>query len=104
VRGRQKVFAAHNDALAEGLMPDSDGYFAYVDKFIGGRSPTKTTTYVPKSGGGGSVKLTAAQYKAATDGSLVWNFGPKKGEPLGAAEYARRLLAQRQQGLLDKLD
>jgi hypothetical protein len=104
-RGRNKVFAAHKDALVEGLTPDSDEYFAHVNEFVRGRRPTKTTTtFVSKHGGAATVRLTVAQHKAATDVSLVWEHGPKKSEPLGVAEYARRLMIQKQQGLLDKLN
>jgi hypothetical protein len=107
-RGRAKVFAAHNDALSEGHTPDSDSYFDHVNKFVGGRNTARASRngIDPKdfSGRGPTVKLSAAQYKAATDGSLVYNSGPKRGQPLGVTEYARRLLAQKQQGLLDKLD
>lgn len=36
------------------------------------------------------VSLSAGEVERATDGSLVWNTGPKKGEPIGTTEYARR--------------
>jgi chromosome segregation ATPase len=104
VSGRAKVIAAHHDAIANEIVADTDAYFEHVEKFVSGRSPARTTTYVSKVGGAGTVRLTAAQVRAANDGTLIFNTGPNKGKPIGNAEMARRLMIQKQQGLLDKLD
>jgi len=51
------------------------------------------------SGGGPAViKLTPGEARAATDGSIVWNSGPSKGEPIGVKEYARRKSIMMKQG------
>ena len=36
------------------------------------------------------VKMTKREYELATDGSLTWETGPNRGQPLGVAEYLRR--------------
>jgi hypothetical protein len=92
-RGRSKVLAAHSDAIAEGMTPDTYAYFAHINRFVGGRGGTQGQQKASYGSRGPTVKLTAEQYKAATDGSLTYNSGPKRGQPLGPAEYARRILA-----------
>jgi hypothetical protein len=107
-RGRAKVFAAHNDALSEGHAPDSDSYFDHVNKFVGGRSPAKMSPNERAAQMYGSrgpkVHLTKGEYERSKDGSLIWNYGPKKGQAIGPEEFARRKLAMMQQGVWDKMD
>ena len=50
------------------------------------------------SGGPAVVKLSAGEARAATDGSIIWNAGPNKGEPIGVKEYARRKAIMMKQG------
>ncbi len=45
-----------------------------------------------------SVDLTEGEQRTATDGTIIWNYGPNKGEPIGVREYARRKLAQQKAG------
>lgn len=111
-----RMMAAHNLAIAEDIPLDSDEYFERIEKGIkpvkqqevqsqqktngDGRRPSSGAASAAGSSGGmnggaTTVKLTAREAAAATDGSLVWNFDSpdgkhKKGEPLGLAEYARR--------------
>lgn len=47
------------------------------------------------------VTLTPEQVKQATDGTIVWNTGDKKGEPIGTTEYARRLAIMKKEGRLE---
>jgi hypothetical protein len=45
---------------------------------------------LPKAGQKDAVKLSRREYDLATDGTIVWESGPKKGQAIGAAEYIRR--------------
>ena len=103
-RRSAKINAAHNDAVAEGLDPDTPKYFAYVEEFLERRSrPSRSSSDEPKVNfirpddptPAGHVRLSKAEYEKATDGTLVWNYGPNKGKPLGAHEYARRKIAMK---------
>jgi hypothetical protein len=103
-RKNSKLIGAHHIAVGDGEIPDTPSYFAHVEKTIGlqgnGRSsggsvsrgrmdgvnPADARTHV----NGDSVYLTANERKIATDGTLTWNHGPKKGLPLGLEEFARR--------------
>ena len=119
-RRNSKLVGAHNFAIAEGLTPDSDEYFSFVEKTIGMKSggngssrsnsmrsgssdinPGDFNTHVRD--GGKSVYLTENERKISTDGTLVWNYGPNKGKPLGTAEFARRKASQITAGLHNKL-
>lgn len=124
-RLNKKANAAHNMALSEGHVADSDSYFDYCEKFLGLKKdevvktetkPRATVmTSAPVSREAVSmngelsptqVKLTPGEAKAATDGTIVWNHtdpkvGAVKGEPVGHREYARRKLAMEKQGLYD---
>lgn len=108
----KRLVAAHYEAEAEGLVPDSDAYFEFLDSKLKGsaapspkvekesRPSAKSTPAAPvsrgndiSSGGSGGerkVKLTPNEARAATDGTIVWNTGPNKGKPIGVKEYARR--------------
>jgi hypothetical protein len=117
-RGAQKVFAAHNNALAEGIEPDTDAYFDHVETFIGmkggGRGPPRTagtTIYSPKAGSdGGPVRLTKGEALAATDGTHTWGYDDPNGKfkrdtPIGIQEFARRKRDMiKQGGWYDKID
>jgi hypothetical protein len=105
-RRSAKINAAHNDAVAEGFEPDTQGYFNYVENFLERRDRPGRSTRTsdePKVNfirrddptPAGHVRLSKAEYEKATDGTLVWNYGPNKGKPLGAHEYARRKVAMR---------
>lgn len=120
-----KLNAAHHDAMAEGHAPDSDGYFAHVEKFLGMgetekaeskpkrpaarvAAPTSAANGTP-SGGANEVRLTPGEARAATDGTLVWNWDDtspkkafKKGDPIGIKEMARRKQAMAKDGAYDR--
>lgn len=128
-RRAAKVNAAHNNAVAEGISPDTPEYFAHVEEFLGMNKkepePTKAAA-VPKkasvpvapvsSADGGTVngnssvvKLSQREAVAAQDGTLIWNYPDptgknrwKKGEPIGIQEMARRKREGMKQGLYDK--
>lgn len=127
-----KMQAAHFDAEAEGIPLDSPQYFEHVEKFLGlrkpemteqkpnggqqqqqthsQRRPTAPVAPVTPSGGGMSggateVRLTAAEARAATDGTLIWNYDDptgkgrfKKGDAIGVQEMARRKAALTKEG------
>ncbi len=94
-----KLTAAHNDALADGLSPDTPAYFDHVEKFIGlkkaaepetkpnGKDAVTVKTHQRRApvapvsngsngygGGDNVVKLSKQQAEAATDGTIVWNY------------------------------
>jgi hypothetical protein len=116
-RRNSKLIGAHHMAIAEGLDPDSDAYFDHCERTLGLRgggsrggnmrsgssdiNPSDVNTHVQN--GGKSVYLTENEKKIATDGTLVWNYGPNKGKPLGTAEFAKRKAAQIAAGLHNKL-
>lgn len=107
-RKNQKLTAAHHDAVAEGLSPDTADYFTHVEKFIGVRKETKEVTegdnvqrpgaqpkrpsairnVAPVNGARGSggavdnneVRLSQGEAKSATDGTLVWNYDDPSGQ------------------------
>jgi hypothetical protein len=100
-RRSARINAAHNDAVAEGFAPDTPGYFSYVENFLERRSrPARSSgesevnlirssePTPPRH-----VRLTKGEYERSLDGSLVFNHGPKKGQPIGPKEYARRKIA-----------
>jgi hypothetical protein len=105
-----KINAADNDAVAEGYERGSKEYFAHVENFLGMRDGDERgrrrrddgerdhgeqSVKVLKRGeapvpGTRLVKMSRREYELATDGSLTWERGPKRGQPLGVAEYLRR--------------
>lgn len=124
-----KLTAAHWDAVANDLAPDTKAYFDHVETQIGLKEVTKTngagngTTVRTRraavqvapvqntgggtNGGGTEVTLTRGEAAAATDGSVIWNYDDKhgrfkKGDPIGVQEYARRKLKMTEQGLYSK--
>ena len=100
----KRMISAHYEAEAEGHKPDSEAYFQFLDNKLGyADAPKKAPSRMPagapvsrgngdiQSGGNGNViKLSSGEARAATDGSIVWNAGANKGEPIGVKEYARR--------------
>jgi hypothetical protein len=108
-RRSAKINAAHNDAIAEGHEPDTPAYFSYVENFLERRSrPGSSARSTRRSDDPevsfirpgeplppGHARLTQSEYEKATDGTLLWNHGPKKGQPIGAKEYVRRREAMR---------
>ena len=112
----KRLIAAHYEAEAEGYTPDTDAYFQFVDSKLKPKATPdrKTTPAAPVSRGGNDVsfngnnstesmviKLTPGEARAAVDGSIVWNSGPKKGEPIGVKEYARRKSIMQRSGQYD---
>lgn len=118
--------AAHYEAVGNGQTPDTPGYFAFVEKKLG-ITPDKTPApkpplsrrpsapAAPPAGAGGNapsaqqVSLTKSEARAATDGTLVWNYDDpspqkrfKKGDPIGTQEFARRKLAMQKEGRYDR--
>jgi len=115
-RKNSKLMGAHHMAVSEGLEPDTPAYFDHVERAIGlrgggGRSsthmqretpkynPTDHRTHVTPDG----VYLTENEKKIATDGTLVFNFGPNKGKAIGIHEMARRKSEMSKQGYYDRL-
>jgi hypothetical protein len=105
-RRSARINAAHNDALAEGFAADTPGYFNYVEKFLdrpsrstrsshGSDDPEVNFIRPGEPTPAGRVRLTKGEYERSMDGSLTWNYGPRKGEPIGPKEYARRKIAMR---------
>lgn len=102
----KKLIAAHYEAEAEGYTPDTDAYFKFLDEKLSAPKEKKvqenrsapaapvSRNSEPSSHSSSEnssvVKLTPGEARAATDGSIVWNTGAKKGEPIGIKEYARR--------------
>lgn len=129
-RKNQKLTAAHHDAVAEGLSPDTPDYFTHVEKFIGIRKEVTDGDNVQRPGakraaaavapvngsartggsvGGQEVHLSKAEANASTDGTLIWNYDDpsgqkrfRKGDPIGTQEMARRKLAMKQSGQYDR--
>jgi hypothetical protein len=122
-RKNAKIRAAHFDAVAEGLQEDSPEYFAHVERHVGlgdgaknarsggdhsGARPAakidrnNPNTHVMR--GGAEVFLTKGERERATDGTLTWNHGPKRGQPIGIAEFARRKAAMHAEGRYSQLN
>jgi hypothetical protein len=122
-RKAAKLAAGHNDAIAEGIAPDTADYFSHINNFVGegGESRRRgsnsggdseirrviVTDDPNKQIGPNEVRMTRGEHKAATE-TLTWNYdsGPhKKGEALGVVEYLRRKgIMMKQGGFYDKLD
>jgi hypothetical protein len=121
-RKTAKLQAARNDAIGEGISPDTADYFSHVNRFLGidgggagsrrrGNdskirrvivSDDPNRTLAP-----GEVRMSRGEHRAATE-TLTWNYDSgkhKKGEPLGVEEYLRRkAIMMKQGGYYDKLD
>lgn len=127
-RKNNKLTAAHHDAVAEGIEPDTAEYFEHVEKYLGIRkgdeprkdapqrqarqgAPTVPVNASGNDGGHGTgartVRLTRAEATAATDGTHVWNWDDpkgkfKKGDPIGVQEFARRKEQMQKAGWYDR--
>lgn len=123
-----KLQAAHFDAVASDISPNSPSYFEHIERFLGltkapeqqtqrtERRPTAPTAPVTQTGGGMNggqreVTLTAGEARAATDGTLIWNYDDpsgknrfKKGDPIGVQEMARRKMALSKDGKYDNIN
>jgi hypothetical protein len=108
-----KLTAAHHDALAEDLAPDSDAYFAHVEKFLGLRdngdsvrrknssdadnTPREPKVTFIKRGQPvpeGTTVMSPGEYESATE-TIKWGYDDpngkfKKNDPIGVREYLRR--------------
>jgi multidrug efflux pump subunit AcrA (membrane-fusion protein) len=124
-RKNAKLSAAHSNAIAEGITPDTPQYFSHVNQFLGidgggaGRRRSSdsggeirrviVTDNPNKQLGPGEVRMTRGEHRAATE-TLTWNYDSpdgkhKRGSPLGVEEYLRRKSLMKQQGgYYDKLD
>jgi hypothetical protein len=119
-RKSAKVSAAHFDAVAEGLREDTPEYFQHIEHKIGldgnsrsggdrggARPPAKydpSNVHTHIRSGGSEVILTKGEKEAATNGTLIWNYGPNRGKPIGVAEFAKRKVQMAKDGYYDKLD
>lgn len=102
-----KLQSAHFDAQSEGLRPDTPEYFSHVERRlgIGDARPANFNRADPNThvwDDGKRVVLTRGEEKAATE-TLTWTHGPKKGQPLGVEEYARRKREMVRDGRYTKL-
>jgi hypothetical protein len=110
-----KLQAAHYDAVANDLTPDTNEYFTYVEKQIGLRpnQPVKRSSDPRAHVRGNQVFLTPGEARTATDGTLTWSRNdlaagrikdPKLvGEPIGTTEMARRKKIMTGQGYYSQL-
>jgi hypothetical protein len=115
-RKNAKLTSAHWAAVAEGLEPDTSAYFEALEKKIGLRgggdggrravegkyNRSDVSTHVLNNGR--DVYLTQGEAARATDGTLVWNHGPRKGQPIGREEFARRKAAMIAQGYYNRVE
>jgi hypothetical protein len=110
-----KLQAAHHDALAKDLTPDTSAYFEHVERRIGLRKPAPA--YDPNDPRthvrGSEVRLTPGESERATDGSITWGRhdlaagrckASQVGEPIGHAEFARRKRRMMADGYYDRSD
>lgn len=117
-RKNAKLTGAHHLAIGEGLEPDTPAYFAKVEEVIGLRGNSgnsrgggsrvsmnvnrnDVSTHI--SDNGRQVFLTRGEKERATDGTLIWNYGPNKGKPIGVAEMARRKIELNKQQMYTRL-
>jgi hypothetical protein len=112
-----RLKAHHTLVVADGFQANTPEYFAEIEKRLGMRkadggdtagappaaaqrgasppprpsAPARSADGVSMDNGGKAVvKLNASEQRTATDGTMVWNYGPLKGQPIGVKEYARR--------------
>jgi hypothetical protein len=116
----QALVRAHHKALGAGVQHESREYFARIDHEMRGGGngalqpstrggfPAAPVTREPANYGGGmsgggtvEVPLTREEREVATDGTIRWMSGPKKGQPIGTQEYARRKLENIRSGKMD---
>jgi hypothetical protein len=113
-----EINAAHKDALAKGHGVDTPGYFSYCEKLLGmsGDEPRsrrssngdKRQVRVLAPGKAANPnnpdEMTRREYELATDGTLCWETGPRKGQALGVEEFLRRRNIQRNSPEWQRLD
>lgn len=113
-----QMVAADRAARKAGIPVESDDYFAFVDRRMGyaaddtntnqqqaqhrsrpmpAAPPSRDAAATP-GGGKLTVNLTQSEVKSATDGTLIWNYGPNKGKPIGTQEMARRKALLQREG------
>jgi hypothetical protein len=127
-----KIQAADTDALAEGIERDTPAYFSHIEAYVARKDAATANGATPQpppqakrrpsvpvapvqasaggtNGGGVEVRLSKAEYAAATDGTLQWNYDDpspqkrfRKGDPIGAQEFAKRKIALQKSGAYDK--
>jgi hypothetical protein len=116
-----RLTSAHYDAEAEGLVPDTPEYFSHIEHKIGlndnraresgdraaarpqmNVNPNDPRTHVQN--GSAVVVMTKREKAAATDGTITWNYGPKRGQPIGITEFAKRKAAMHAEGRYNVLD
>ena len=111
-RSNSKLVGCHHLALGEGLVPDSDEYFSFVENKMGlkngGGNGRSGNVQRGSSDGGNAVRLSKGEVERANDGSIQWGrhdlaAGRIKdasmiGKPIGNVEYARRRIEMQKQG------
>jgi hypothetical protein len=120
-RKNAKLTGAHHLAISEGLTPDTDQYEAFVEKTIGLRGNGNGGNRGGGNSGGsfmnginrgdynthvtddGRVFLTENEKRISQDGTIVFNTGPNKGQPIGVKEMARRKAEQVRAGMHNRL-
>lgn len=122
-----RLRAHHALVVADGFTVNSPEYFAEIEKRLGmtgdgsdagkrgaatpppasqrGASPpprpsapARGSDDVGMDSGKVTVKLSRSEQSMATDGTMIWNYGPLKGQPIGVKEYARRKAALQKDG------
>jgi chemotaxis protein histidine kinase CheA len=129
-RKNARMLAAHNLAVADDIAIDSDEYFQRIEAGVSDKQAAKveakpevkpdTSGKRPMSGaasganssggmngGVNEVRLSAREVTAANDGTICHNYDDpkgkfKKGDPIGTAEFARRKMIMKRDGLYDK--
>jgi len=112
-----RLTSAHWAAQAEGIAPDTAQYFEFVEKKVGirggrasggsdggGAAVVKHDPNTHVMNGGRNVYLTQGEAERADDGSIIWNYGPNKGKPIGREEFARRKAAMVADGRYNRMD
>jgi hypothetical protein len=121
-RRNAKLVGAHHMAVGDGLEPDTPEYFAHVERQLGIRSGGGSSrgSGNERASMGGAVKINPGDFNShvtddgkvylsenekriAQDGTLVHNFGPNKGKPIGVVEMARRKREQIKMGLHNRI-
>jgi hypothetical protein len=115
--------------VAADIDPDTPEYFNHVETYLGLKMAEPQQPGQPKApspqrapvapvgqanggsinGGAGEVRLSASEARAATDGTLVWNYDDtspqkryRKGDPIGIQEFARRKQKMQADGVYDR--
>jgi hypothetical protein len=124
-RKTAKLSAAHSDAIAEGITPDTPQYFRHVETFLGldggvagsrrrgsdsdGEIRRVIVSDDPnKQIGPNETRMTKGEYTAATE-TLTWPHDSpdgkhKRGDALGVEEYLKRKAIMKADGWYNRLD